>query len=131
MLPADLELAKQSGNEIYYVICANANLFIENKLPDISFLQAAGANICLGTDSLASNHSLSMLAEINTIRAAYPQIPLAELLQWATLHGAVFLGMSDQLGAFKIGSKPGINLMNKDLKSLRVIAGASTQKNYI
>ena len=131
MSPADMELAKQSGNEIYYVICANANLFIENKLPDISFLQAAGANICLGTDSLASNHSLSMLSEINTIRAAYPQIPLAELLHWATLNSAAFLGLSDQLGAFKIGSKPGINLMNKDLKSLRVIAAASTQKNYI
>jgi cytosine/adenosine deaminase-related metal-dependent hydrolase len=124
MSPADMELTKQSANEIYYVICANANLFIENKLPDIAFLQAAGANICLGTDSLASNHSLSMLSEINTIRAAYPKIPLAELLQWATLNGAAFLGLEEQLGAFKIGSKPGINLIAKDLKSLQVIASA-------
>jgi len=124
MSPADMQLAKNSANEIYYVICANANVFIENKLPDISFLQAAGANICLGTDSLASNHSLSMLSEINTIRAAYPQIPLAELLQWATLNGAAFLGLEEQLSAFKIGSKPGINLIAKDLKSLKVIASA-------
>jgi len=124
MSPADLALAKNSGNEIYYVICANANVYIENKLPDISFLQAAGANICLGTDSLASNHSLSMLSEINTIRAAYPQIALAELLQWATLNGAAFLGLEQQLGAFKIGTKPGINLIAKDLKSLQVIASA-------
>ena len=124
MSPADLALAKNSVNEIYYVICANANLFIENKLPDIAFLQAAGANICLGTDSLASNHSLSILSEINTIRTAYPQIPLAELLQWATLNGAAFLGIEEQFGAFKIGSKPGINLIAKDLKSLQVIASA-------
>jgi cytosine/adenosine deaminase-related metal-dependent hydrolase len=124
MSPSDMELAKNSGNEIYYVICANANLFIENKLPDIAFLQAAGANICLGTDSLASNHSLSMLSEINTIRAANPQIPLAELLQWATLNGAAFLGLEQQFGAFKIGTKPGINLIAKDLKSLQVIASA-------
>jgi cytosine/adenosine deaminase-related metal-dependent hydrolase len=124
MSAADLALAKNSANEIYYVICANANLFIENKLPDIAFLQAAGANICLGTDSLASNHSLSMLSEINTIRAAYPQIPMAELLQWATLNGAAFLGLEEQFGAFKIGSKPGINLIAKDFKSLQVIASA-------
>ena len=124
MSPADMQLAKNSANEMYYVICANANLFIENKLPDIAFLQAAGANICLGTDSLASNHSLSILSEINTIRTAYPQIPLAELLQWATLNGAAFLGIEEQFGAFKIGSKPGINLIAKDLKSLQVIASA-------
>jgi cytosine/adenosine deaminase-related metal-dependent hydrolase len=124
MSAADMELAKKSANEIYYVICANANLFIENKLPDIAFLQAAGANICLGTDSLASNHSLSMLSEINTIRTANPQIPLAELLQWATLNGAAFLGLEEQFGAFKIGSKPGINLIAKDFKSLQVIASA-------
>jgi cytosine/adenosine deaminase-related metal-dependent hydrolase len=122
MSAADMELAKKSANEIYYVICANANVYIENNLPDIAFLQAAGANICLGTDSLASNHSLSMLSEINTIRAANPQIPLAELLQWATLNGAAFLGLEQQFGAFKIGSKPGINLIAKDLKSLQVIA---------
>jgi cytosine/adenosine deaminase-related metal-dependent hydrolase len=124
MSAADMELAKKSGNEIYYVICANANVYIENKLPDIAFLQAAGANICLGTDSLASNHSLSMLSEINTIRTVYPQIPMAELLQWATLNGAAFLGLEEQFGAFKIGSKPGINLIAKDFKSLQVIASA-------
>jgi cytosine/adenosine deaminase-related metal-dependent hydrolase len=49
---------------------------------------------------------------------------MAELLQWATLNGAAFLGLEEQFGAFKIGSKPGINLIAKDFKSLQVIASA-------
>jgi hypothetical protein len=37
-------------------------------------LQAAGAQICIGTDSLASNHQLSVMAELLTIKAYYPDI---------------------------------------------------------
>ncbi len=131
MAPSDIALAKQSGNDLYYVICANANLFIENKMPDIPLFQAEGLTLCIGTDSLASNASLSVLDEIRTIQAAFPNIAIESLLEWATWNGAAFLGLSEQLGAFHLGAKPGVNLISKDLKSLSVIAAASTQKNYI
>jgi cytosine/adenosine deaminase-related metal-dependent hydrolase len=113
MAPSDIALAKQSGNDLYYVICANANLFIENKMPDIPLFQAEGLRLCIGTDSLASNASLSVLDEIRTIQAAFPTIAIESLLEWATLNGAAFLGLSEQLGAFHMGSKPGVNLISK------------------
>ncbi len=96
---------------LYFCFCPNANLYIGNGLPDIGLLRKQGADIVLGTDSLTSNHQLNILEEIKTIAAQYPQIPLHEMLQWATLNGARALGFDQQLGSFEKGKQPGIVLI--------------------
>ena len=73
----------------------------------------------LGTDSLASNWSLSILNEMKTIRRHFPHIPLAEMLEWATLNGARALQMDDWLGSFEKGKKPGAVLVNEDMLEIR------------
>jgi cytosine/adenosine deaminase-related metal-dependent hydrolase len=103
----------------FFCLCVNANLYIENTLPNIELLRKNKLNIVLGTDSLASNHSLNMLDEMNTIQQHFPQIPLAEILQWATLNGAKALQMDDTLGSFEKGKKPAVVLIqNKQAKRL-------------
>ncbi|MGN6510595.1 MAG: amidohydrolase family protein, partial [Chitinophaga sp.] len=67
-----------------------------------------GAHITLGTDSLASNRQLSMWEEIATIHRHFPDIPMATILQWATLNGAQALGISAQYGSLEKGKKPGL-----------------------
>ena len=66
--------------------------------------------ITLGTDSLASNHQLNILAEMQTLQE-YKNISFEELLTWATLNGAKFLGIDSQYGSLSVGKKPGINLI--------------------
>ena len=103
----------------FFCLCVNANLYIENTLPNIELLRKNKLNIVLGTDSLASNHSLNMLDEMNTIQQHFPQIPLAEILQWATLNGAKALQMENTLGNFEKGKKPAVVLIqNKQAKRL-------------
>jgi cytosine/adenosine deaminase-related metal-dependent hydrolase len=112
---------------LYWCLCPNANLYIEDKLPPVSALRNAKANIALGTDSLASNHSLSILDEIKTLRHFHPEVPINELLQWATHNGAQALGLQDQYGSFAQGKKPGINLLeNTDGKKIN--AGTTVRK---
>ncbi len=96
---------------LYWCLCVNANLYIENKLPPIELLRRYQVNIAIGTDSLASNHSLSILEELKTISKYFPQIPLEELLQWATLNGAKALQLDQQFGSFEKGKKPGLILI--------------------
>lgn len=96
----------------YFCLCPNANLYIENTLPNIEMLRANNANIVLGTDSLASNWSLNIAAEIQTIRKNFPAIALAEILQWATINGARALQMDKMLGSFEKGKKPSVVLFN-------------------
>jgi aminodeoxyfutalosine deaminase len=104
---------------LYWCLCPNANLYIEDRLPPVSLLRNAKANIVLGTDSLASNYSLSILEEIKTLLHNNPEIPSNELLQWSTLNGALALGFEDQYGSFSQGKRPGINLLeNADGKKI-------------
>ena len=74
-------------------------------------LMEHNATLVIGTDSLASNTALNILAELKTTSAAFPEIPLATLLNWATLNGATALGIADDYGSFVIGKKPGIVLI--------------------
>jgi cytosine/adenosine deaminase-related metal-dependent hydrolase len=62
----------------------------------------------LGTDSLASNHSLSLLDELKTLAAHFPAIPTEEMLTWATSKGAAALQLEDTLGKLTPGTRPGI-----------------------
>ena len=75
--------------------------------------------VVLGTDSLASNHQLSILEEIKTIRKNFPAIATDQLLQWATINGAKALQMEKLLGSFEPGKQPGVLLCENDLSSVR------------
>ncbi|TAG10085.1 MAG: amidohydrolase [Sphingobacteriia bacterium] len=101
----------ENKQSLYWCLCVNANLYIENKLPPIELLSRYHVNMVIGTDSLASNHSLSILDELKTISKHFPQIPLEELLQWATLNGAKALQLDHQFGSFEKGKKPGMILI--------------------
>lgn len=115
----DIEFAESFSKNIFWISCPNANLYIENCLPDYNLFIAAGAKIALGTDSLASNHSLSVLEELKTIFQHFPEINLETLLRWATLNGAIALGFENDLGSLDTGKKPGIVLIeNADLKNV-------------
>jgi cytosine/adenosine deaminase-related metal-dependent hydrolase len=117
----DIELASNHFQELYLALCPNANLYIENKLPDIKLFRQLGQKITIGTDSLASNHQLSVLEEMKTISHNFPGIPLEEILEWATFNGAEALGFIDSLGSFETGKSPGINLItNMDLNNFRL-----------
>lgn len=107
------QLAFQNAQDLYYTLCVNANLYIENKLPPIQLLRNKKSNIVLGTDSLSSNHELSILSELKTISKNFPSIPLEEMLQWATLNGAKALQLDSQFGSFGIGKKPGVILIEQ------------------
>lgn len=106
----DIDFAENFSKNIYWCLCPNANMYIENRLPNINLLREKKCKIVLGTDSLASNHSLDILAEIKTISKQYPEIPLNEFIKWACGNAADFFGWQD-LGSFSIGSTPGVNLL--------------------
>jgi len=107
---ADIDFAKQSNPNLYWCLCPQANLYIENVLPDVDLLMDEKLKITLGTDSLASNHQLNILSEMLTLQR-YKQVTFEKLLSWATINGAEFLGLDQQMGTIEVGKKPGLNLI--------------------
>jgi cytosine/adenosine deaminase-related metal-dependent hydrolase len=113
--------SKVTQPQTFFCLCPNANLYIEDILPPVELFRKNNCNIVLGTDSLASNWSLSIVEEIKTIRKHFPQIPLEEILGWATINGAKGLGMEKRLGSFEKGKNPGVVLVAKDTLEVRKI----------
>ena len=103
--------AENYSKNLYWCLCVNANLYIEDKLPNVDSLMKEKCKITIGTDSYASNHSLSILDELKTISFHFPHISFHEILKWATINGAEFLGKDTILGTFEKGKKPGIVLI--------------------
>jgi cytosine/adenosine deaminase-related metal-dependent hydrolase len=109
---SDLEDALSFSKNLFFCLCPNANLYIEDKLPDVPLFTKLNARMVMGTDSLASNHQLSILEEIKTIKKYFPETRTVQLLLWATSNGAAALSMGNQLGDFSRGKKPGVVLID-------------------
>ncbi len=109
----DIERALKYTPRIWFCLCPKANLYIENRLPDVNIFTSYSDKIVVGTDSLASNDTLSVLEELKTLKEHFPQLKTQMLLQWATSNAADFFGWKE-LGTFKAGAYPGVNHISTD-----------------
>ncbi len=123
----DIQAVHAAMNNAFWCLCPNANQYIEQTMPPIELLRSEKAKLVIGTDSYASNWSLSILDELKTIQQHQPQIPLAEMLGWATINGAQALQMDKHLGSFEKGKKPGVVLI-KGVDAFNGIKNASSQR---
>jgi cytosine/adenosine deaminase-related metal-dependent hydrolase len=123
----DIQAVHAEMNNAFWCLCPNANQYIEQTMPPIELLRSEKAKLVIGTDSYASNWSLNILDELKTIQQHQPQIPLAEMLGWATINGARALQMDKHLGSFEQGKKPGVVLI-KGVDALNSLKNASSHK---
>ncbi len=107
LTPEGAARAREVLQHPYIAVCPLSNLFIHCVLPPIPVMRESGIPICIGTDSLSSNDQLSMIDEIMCLRRAF-DVPMQELLTWACLNGARFLGKEGVLGSLEPGKKPGV-----------------------
>lgn len=112
------EQAQLYKQNLYWCLCPNANKYIQKQLADVMALVSNDCQVVLGTDSLASNHSLDILSEIRLIKDNYPFVTDETLLRWATINGARALNMDDSLGSFEKEKKPGVLLLSNDLSTV-------------
>ena len=98
-LPVGVALPPNSG----IVYCPRTHAaFGHGPHPFPDFLEG-GIRLALGTDSLASNPDLDVLAEARFAHERYPQVSGAALLRMATLSGAEMLGWEQETGSLTAG----------------------------
>ena len=116
-------------DRLYWCLCPNSNLRIEQRIPPADLLAAEGCNIVIGTDSLSSNDSLSIVDELKTIQLYFPSFSLETLIGWATINGAKALGEDIHTGSIEPGKKPGLILLkNVDLTNLKLLPGTTVHR---
>lgn len=103
----DIEKAKSKN--VYWCFCPSANLYIEGRLPVFNFFIEEKEKICLGTDSLASNHELSIIKEANHV-LKNSNFTLEDVLKSMTSIPAAALNLH-RFGNLKIGKNAGLNLI--------------------
>jgi len=119
--PETVNRVKKRGRT-FWCLCPGSNMYIEKKMPPVEMLMTAGCDIVIGTDSLASNKNLSILAELKLIQRFFQSVPLQELIRWATSNGAEALGEGNIFGKIEPGKKPGLLLLeNADLFNFKLL----------
>jgi 5-methylthioadenosine/S-adenosylhomocysteine deaminase len=102
--------------------CPSSNLKLASGgVAPIIELREAGAVVGLGTDSVASNNSLSMLREMHLAgllqkhqRWDAAVLPAQEILDLATIQGARLLGRAPELGSLEVGKQADFSLFRLD-----------------
>ena len=102
--PADAEILKQRG--VTAVLCPRSNDRLAVGQAPVSLLKKMGIPLALGTDSLASNDSLSLWDEMRFLRSQFPgTLTPGEVLEMATLGAARALHLQHQVGSLEKGKK--------------------------
>jgi len=119
----------RSLGNTWFVLCPGSNHYIQRLLPDVMLLRKNNLQICLGTDSLVSNHQLSILEEMKILQRAFPELTMDELTTWATHNGATALKINDWAGSIEVGKRPGINLLTGlNLADKKLLPGTGVRK---
>lgn len=98
---AGLAALARSGASVAY--CPRSHRFFGHAPHRWREMLAAGINVCLGTDSLASNDSLSILDELRCLRGLAPNFSPDELLEMGTIRGAIGLRLEQEIGSLEHG----------------------------
>lgn len=98
----DLNLMKEK--KVSAVFCPqSSNWFGRSQLMPVRDLIDRGINVAIGTDSLASSHSLNYLDELRMADKLLPDVSRKEILTMATCGGAEALGL--QSGSLAPGKR--------------------------
>ncbi len=124
--PREIDILKAHfGDNLTMALCPRSNEYIGGMQPPAGLLASSGIRIAIGTDSLASNTSLSIVEEMKAIK----DIPLETLLQWVTLGGAQALGVDDSYGSLQTGKRPGVVLLEGiDWDTMALLPTASARR---
>ena len=114
------DAARIAASGATVVLCPRSNARLGVGTAPIALYQGAGVPLALGTDSLASNASLSLWDEIAFARTVYPEFSPTELLDLATQGGARALGLAADMGTLTPGS--GAHLQVVTAKALPAVA---------
>jgi len=100
------EIDKLAASGATLALCPRSNAQLQVGPAPVAVLKKAGVRLALGTDSLASNQSLSLWDELAFAAEAYAEtFSAAELFELATLNGANALGLQGQLGSLQPGMR--------------------------
>ncbi len=135
LTPDEIELSARQGISIVH--CPESNLKLASGNCPASALLNAGANVCLGTDSAASNNDLDMLSELRTASMIAKvqsndasALPAWQALEMATINGAKALNIDNEIGSLEVGKSADMVALSLNHVSTQPVYDAISQVVY-
>jgi aminodeoxyfutalosine deaminase len=100
---SDFELLKRSKTKFHVVHSPRSHQYFGHSRFPFKRLNAIGFNVCLGTDSLASNESLSLFAEMRAFQRNEPAVSPEKIFEMVTVNAASALRQQNTLGRIRPG----------------------------
>jgi aminodeoxyfutalosine deaminase len=100
---SDFELLENAKGQFHVVHCPRSHHYFKHSRFPFERLTSLAFNICLGTDSLASNETLSLFAEMRAFQRSEPAISPAEILKMVTVNPAMALHQEKMIGRIRPG----------------------------
>jgi aminodeoxyfutalosine deaminase len=97
----DYEMVASSGASVVH--CPKCHTYFGHAPFPMKMLRSFGVNVCLGTDSLASNNTLDMRSEMREAQALHG-LGDRDVLEMVLLNGARALGQVGKLGQLSPGA---------------------------
>jgi cytosine/adenosine deaminase-related metal-dependent hydrolase len=113
----EIETIRQSGASV--CLCPRSNEFIGvGRAPWEKWL-ASGVNMCLGTDSLASNHDLNLFNEAIYFKENFNgELTFDQLLAMMTRNPAKIMGVDDNFGTLEPGKQAVFSMVPEKISKL-------------
>jgi cytosine/adenosine deaminase-related metal-dependent hydrolase len=99
----DFDLLARSPTKFHIVHCPRSHKYFAHSRFQFERLRNLGFNICLGTDSLASNDSLSLFAEMRAFQQEFPGVSPEEIFKTVTTNSARALRQENAFGKIRPG----------------------------
>lgn len=131
----DARTLKDRGVSI--ALCPRSNECLDVGRAPVALFKKLGIPLALGTDSLASNDSLSLWDEMRFALDAFPQdLSPSELFRMVTVGGASALGISGSCGSLEVGKRADFqvveNIAGRDGGVIeRLVQGGNLQEVYL
>jgi len=100
---SDFELLERLNSKFHVVHCPRSHNYFGHSPFAFDRLRSFGFNICLGTDSLASNESLSLFAEMRAFQKNFSRVSPEEIFRMVTVNPACALRQENALGQIRPG----------------------------
>ena len=100
---SDFDLLARSTSKFHLVHSPRSHGYFAHSPFPFERLHALGFNICLGTDSLASNENLSLFAEMRAFQRNEPNVSPRKIFEMVTVNAARALNQQNALGRIRPG----------------------------
>ncbi|MDD2853127.1 MAG: amidohydrolase family protein [Desulfuromonadaceae bacterium] len=108
---ADAHILKTRG--VHIALCPRSNKLLDVGHAPVNLFKKLGIPLTLGTDSLASNNSLSLWDELRFALECFPNdLSEQDLFNMVTIGGAEALGISASCGSLTVGKRADFQVVN-------------------